>query len=75
MKIRMTGETVHEVRGYEKHEFCKSVGCTYLDTNSNGKITFCKKQGKGWTCSKTAKEFHCWMIENGFVIVKDVERN
>jgi hypothetical protein len=48
---------------YQKHEFCRSVKC--LDF----------RNGKCWAqvdedCLMTAKEFHHWLKENGFKVVK-----
>lgn len=50
-------------REYRKYEFCKDIACFELGENNNCQETPDK-------CTKTAKEFHHWLNENGFEIVK-----
>ncbi len=46
---------------YGKHEFCKSMNCPYLTP-----ATTCDICG----CFYTAKQFHHWLQENNFKIIK-----
>ena len=50
-------------RRYEKYEYCKAVDCHGISNASR----CCLKDGD---CDRTAKEFHIWIEENGFEIVK-----
>ena len=53
---------------YQKYEFCEGSGCL----NFNG--VKCEHDGKNpILCNRTAKEFHKWLKENGFEIVKAVK--
>lgn len=45
---------------YQNKEFCKSVRCSKLE---GGKCV-------DTYCVKTAKEFHHWLNENGFCLLK-----
>ena len=47
---------------YGKHEFCKSMNCPYLTP-----ATTCDICG----CFYTAKQFHHWLQENNFKIIKE----
>ena len=49
---------------YEKFEYCKSVGCNEWRKSKNKRL--CDTE-----CSFTAYDFHDWLINNGFKIVKD----
>lgn len=51
-------------REYEKYEFCKAVGCLAQDLEGG-----CILSPSG--CCYTAQEFHQWLQENGFKIVKE----
>ena len=48
---------------YGKYEFCRDIGCVYAPPNG------CKIDAPG--CVRTAKEFHHWLKENGYRIVRD----
>jgi len=47
---------------YKKNEFCKAIRCPDLVAGS------CQHDEFG--CVATAKEFHNWLRENGFIIIK-----
>ena len=47
---------------YNDYDFCKSIECYAFDVKENK----CDLAG----CIKTAKEFHKWLILNGYKIVK-----
>ncbi len=47
---------------YEKYEFCRSMNCPYLTES-----TICNIYG----CFYTAKQFHHWLQENNFKIIKE----
>jgi hypothetical protein len=49
---------------YQKYEFCRATDCVELKNN----MKFCELNK---TCSSSAKEFHHWLKENGYRIVKD----
>jgi len=49
-----------EKRHYQKHEFCDSVGCCGYMLPGD-----CEKD-----CSWNAYQFHRWLQDNGFEIVK-----
>lgn len=58
-----------EVRSYRDKEFCKSVGCEQLHQNTiDPNHFYCRRRAEG--CTKTAKDFHHWFEENGFLLVK-----
>jgi hypothetical protein len=47
---------------YQKYGFCRDIGCAYAPPSG------CKMDAPG--CVRTAKEFHHWLKENGYRIVK-----
>ena len=49
---------------YQKHEFCRGVKCPDF---LNGK---CWAKNDDVSCIMTAKEFHHWLKENGYRIVR-----
>lgn len=51
-------------RKYKKYEFCRSVKCPSLIKN-------CKS--RNIDCKFTAKDFHKWLKENNFEILKRKE--
>lgn len=53
-------------RGYQKHEFCKAVGC--MGKSEKNKCNVDPKR-----CIHTAKEFHHWLKKNGFKILKVIK--
>lgn len=58
-----------EARRYKNKEFCKSVKCKKLVQNTIDKThCYCEMHGGG--CVKTAKEFHNWLNENNFCLLK-----
>lgn len=62
--IRMAWQASREnMQEYQKHEFCKKSEC---DDLRDGK---CQAQ-IDQDCWYTAKEFHHWLKENGYRIVK-----
>ena len=52
-------------RLYGKNEFCRAVSCSWLHPNEK---TCADKQGN---CAYSAKEYHKWLKENGFIICKE----
>lgn len=52
-------------RLYEKNEFCIAVSCSWLHPLTK---TCADKEGN---CAYTAREFHNWLKENNFRIVKN----
>ncbi len=53
---------------YKDHEYCKKVnvtGCIHLSDDN----THCTIAG----CVEPAKDFHKWLNENGYKIVKEIE--
>jgi len=48
---------------YPKYEFCKSIGCIRLKDN--------KCMAEDYRCIKRAKEFHTWLKNNDYKIVRD----
>ena len=54
-----------KTREYKKYEFCKAVKCCNFNNNK------CDHKGKrNIMCNRTAKEFHHYLKENNFRIVK-----
>lgn len=51
-------------REYRKYEFCENVGCPTIKNGGKCRI-------EPSMCWCTAKEFHHWLNENGFKIVKE----
>ena len=50
---------------YGKNEFCKSMSCSWLHPKEK---TCADKEGN---CAYSAKEFHKWLKENNYRIIKD----
>jgi len=57
------------MREYKKYEFCKSVKCHELAENVREKEFKCIMRTDR-ACTKRAKEFHTWLVNNGFKIIK-----
>lgn len=55
-------------RPYRKNEFCMAVCCSWLDSITKSCLD------KENNCAWTAKEFHKWLKENNYRIVKN-EKN
>ena len=55
-------DKILELIEYQDHEFCTSVNCLWHHCSG------CDKDSKN--CVYTAKEFHKWLKNNGFEIVK-----
>lgn len=51
-------------REYQKYEFCKAVNCPVIKNQSTCEIG-------SIMCIRTAKEFHLWLKDNGYKIVKE----
>lgn len=51
------------MREYKKYEFCKAIKCIALKDN------LCRTDPE--MCMYSAKEFHQWLKENNFKIIKD----
>ena len=56
-------------REYQKYEFCKAVDCRYHYPENVFEGENCAATGKK-ECPYTAKEFHHWLNDSGFEIVK-----
>jgi len=57
-------------REYQKHEFCKAIGCFALKNDRcRGIPSFLSQDG----CHYSAKTFHKWLIDNGFLLIKNEE--
>ena len=54
-------------REYQKYEFCQAVDCRYYYHKN---VFQCGATGKK-ECPFTAKEFHHWLVYNGFEIKKN----
>ena len=62
-------------RKYSKYEFCKSVNCNQLipESKTYG-INECCMFKNDHDCIFTAKEFHRWLKDNGFEIMKKEDK-
>ena len=54
---------------YKKYEFCKAIKCMdysydYRDLSQKNKTCL------AYDCKYSAKRFHNWLQENGFIIIK-----
>ena len=54
-----------KIKKYKKNEFCKKMKCIYLDENN---CVLLNRQMKH--CPFTAKEFHKWLKNNDYQIIK-----
>jgi hypothetical protein len=66
--------TIPGHRDYQRREFCKDVKCSVqreLDTKKQGTEAYEKVRGicKN-ACVYTTYQFHHWLINKGYVIVK-----
>ena len=52
---------LNQYREYEDYEFCYDVRCAWVKKN---------KCSLSPGCRHTAREFHKWLTDNGFKIVK-----
>jgi hypothetical protein len=50
-------------QGYQKHEFCEADACAFADIKDSCPL-------KPEDCKRTAKEFHDWLKDNRYKIVK-----
>lgn len=62
-------------REYRKFEFCMYMNCPYI---SRGALLFCDRprgetHGEHGGCIKSATEFHDWLKDNGFKLLKGIE--
>ncbi len=66
--------SIEGYREYQKREFCKDVACPVqkrLNSMEEGSEEYesvreeCMK-----ACKHTTREFHYWLIEKGFIILK-----
>jgi len=64
IEVRIVGD---QVQSYQKYEFCEAMKCSYLDA---GPIGCHISDGN---CVYAAKEFHSYLTENGFEIVRREE--
>lgn len=58
------------VRPYIKYEFCRAMECPFLIsvTGMHWSQSLCYQDPEN--CHHTAKEFHSWLTNNGFAIIK-----
>lgn len=67
-------EEIAEKRPYGKYEFCEAIKCTGLIPDSPEHQTYKRCMFKrDNNCCHTAKEYHGWLKENNFRIVKQGE--
>lgn len=59
--IRSNNMSNLENREYQDHEFCKAINCKYFFEDEDKCI---------YHCQYTAKEFHQWLKENNFKLIK-----
>lgn len=58
----------NNTREYRKNEFCEAVKCSqYMPPSERHGIKGCCVFPSPGDCIKTAKEFHHWLDENGFI--------
>jgi hypothetical protein len=59
---------------YKRREFCKDIKCPIqqeLNQQKEGSATYkAARQKCGTTCLYTTWQFHHWLIEKGYLIVK-----
>jgi hypothetical protein len=64
---------------YKKREFCKEVGCPVqlkLNSEKQGSMGYERiRQTCRNSCKFTTWQFHHWLIEKGYLIVKRVKVN
>ena len=53
-----------KIEEYKKYEYCKAIGCPCIEYTEQ-----CCISG----CAYTAKDFHKWIKENNFKVVKENE--
>ena len=57
---------------YQKHEFCKDIKCNqFIPESKKHGITESCMFSHDSDCIHTAKEFHKWLKENNFKLVKE----
>lgn len=64
---KITNQIVNQE--YKKYEFCKAIGCSWRVAAMNNGLPDERCIHRG--CRHTAKEFHHWLKDNGFKIVKE----
>ena len=63
-KLETENKTFNQITPYQKYAFCKAVNCPVIKDQPTcivGSIM----------CIRTAKEFHCWLMDNGYKIIKE----
>jgi hypothetical protein len=62
---------------YKRREFCKDVKCpvqTELNSLAEGSAAYEKTRAKcGSSCLYTTWQFHHWLIEKGYLLLKNAE--
>lgn len=62
---KVCGAKTDRPREYQKYEFCQATACPNFNDGA------CDHKGRSLVvCSRTAKEFHGWLTEKGFEIVR-----
>ena len=62
-----------KARVYEQYEFCKAVHCNRLVKSPNYADQFVCLASTNNKCIKTAKQFHRYLNDNGFIIIRPIE--
>jgi len=55
---------------YNKFDFCKAVNCAKFKPKNRIHDDFCRVPSPAF-CEYTAKEFHQWLTEQGYLIYKE----
>ena len=58
---------------YQQYEFCKAVHCNRLAKSSTHADQFVCLVSTNNNCIKTAKQFHRWLTDNRFIIIRPIE--
>jgi hypothetical protein len=63
---------------YQRREYCKDVRCPTqltLDTLPQGSEEYEQVRGSCWSnCLHTTHEFHSWLIEKGYLVIRPVQQ-
>lgn len=64
-KLETESKIFNRITPYPNYTFCKAVNCPVI------KDKFICEIGS-IMCIRTAKEFHCWLTDNGYKIIKEI---
>jgi hypothetical protein len=78
IKLSLLYMPLEGFRDYRRREFCNDVQCpVQVRLNSleqgSGEFQQAREECKQ-NCRHSTREFHYWLIDNGFLIVKQEER-